>query len=203
MIDHHAISKAMGSQLVDSSHPRYGVMAAQGWLADRQEDAVLERYGDDSSAYFSRCGKYRYRLYRRWSDAKHVTFVMLNPSTADARNDDPTIRRCIGFAKDWGCGCLEVLNIFALRSTSPRALIHTFDPIGPLNNDFLLSLTLRTDRFIVAAWGRHGTLWERGKWVAQMLARRDVSLHALGANKDGTPKHPLYVPGTATAEPWP
>src|SRR5262249_14212908 len=93
------------------------------------------------AAVISDCGRYRYSLTRRWGDAAEprALFVMLNPSTADAEQDDPTIRRCIGFAKAWGMGSLEVVNLYALRATDPAALLSAPDPIGPKNDTMITS----------------------------------------------------------------
>ena len=151
------------------------------------------------SAHISECGKYRYSLARWWDDdLPIVAFVMLNPSTADALIDDPTIRRCIGFAKAWGCGRVEIYNLFALRSTDPKALRETFDPVGPANDDILRGIAACCVRTI-AAWGSHGKLWNRGPKVAAMFGGR---LEALAVNADGTPKHPLYVKGDAQPVPY-
>lgn len=147
-----------------------------------------------SGAIISECGTYRYALERNWGGyAKVVAFIMLNPSTADATKDDPTIRRCIGFAKAWGCTGLRVLNLFALRSTDPKALYSHPDPIGPENDDYLREWSADS-QIVVAAWGVHGKLRGRGTKVRGMVP----GLQALGVTKDGHPKHPLYV-AAATA----
>ena len=88
-----------------------------------------------SDAVISDCGKYRYRLTRKWGYGRPCGFIMLNPSTADALHDDPTIRRCVGFAKAWGCGALIVVNLFAVRATSPREMMRADDPVGPENKE--------------------------------------------------------------------
>lgn len=109
-------------------------------------------------AVFDPAGRYRYSLRRRWDAAgARVAFVLLNPSTADGRRDDPTIRRCIGFAREWGFGGLEVVNLFACRSTHPGGLRSAQDPVGPENDRFLAAAWDRADRVIVA-WGNHGAL---------------------------------------------
>ncbi|WP_313522440.1 DUF1643 domain-containing protein [Shinella sp.] len=144
-----------------------------------------------SSAILSDCGQYRYRLERRWdSGLPLVAFIMLNPSTADAEQDDPTIRRCIGFAKTWGYGGLVVGNLFALRSTDPKALYGHADPIGRDNDAHLLSIAGECHQ-VIAAWGTHGALGSRGAEVATMLNGFNLSL--LKRTAGGFPGHPLYI----------
>ncbi len=115
---------------------------------------------------------------------------MLNPSTADASQDDPTIRRCIGFAKAWGFGGLIVGNLFALRSTDPKALYSHPEPIGP-ENDHHLRRIANEAAPVVCAWGTHGALHDRGREVAEMLDDRNLA--ALKVTADGSPGHPLYI----------
>lgn len=121
---------------------------------------------------------------------------MLNPSTADAFNDDPTIRRCISFAEREGCTDLTVVNLFALRSTDPKKLIKHPDPVGPLNNQRIKEMIERHKSFgvIVAAWGANKFAQERGELV-KLFWSPDIL--CLGKNKDGSPKHPLYVKNDA------
>lgn len=140
------------------------------------------------SATFSPCRRYRYSLSRRWSDRPLCTFIGLNPSTADENLDDPTIRRCIGFAKAWDCGGLMMLNLFAFRSTDPKALGTVADPIGKENDDVLFNWG-RNGGPAIAAWGVGGAILDRGKKVAEML----VMLKCLGTTADGHPRHPLYL----------
>lgn len=142
-------------------------------------------------ALISPCGRYRYWLLRRWADGPVCVFLMLNPSTADAAVDDPTIRACIEFATRWGYGSILVLNLFALRATDPAELRAAADPVGP-DNDTWLRLLNHTSAFplVVAAWGRHGTLFGRQQVVRRVIER---PLKALVINQDGTPKHPLYI----------
>ncbi len=150
-----------------------------------------------SSAVLSECGAYRYRLDREWDLQKgRVAFLMLNPSTADASVDDPTIRRCIGFAKAWGYGALTVGNLFALRSTSPKALYGHSDPVGPENDKHLLEIA-RSARKIVCAWGTHGKLNGRDFQVYDQL--EFFNLVALKTTAEGHPGHPLYI----AADTWP
>lgn len=148
-----------------------------------------------SGASFSPDRAYRYTLWRQWGDSKFVAFIGLNPSTADETLDDPTIRRCLGFAKAWGFGGLLMLNIFALRSTDPRQLLKVEDPIGPENND-RLQRGVTVSELVVAAWGVHGVVGNRGRDVIELLADQ-TTLMCLGRTKDGYPKHPLYLPSSA------
>lgn len=154
-----------------------------------------------STAVLSADGLYRYRLTRAWDErTERVTFVMLNPSTADASTDDPTIRRCIGFARSWGYGGLDVVNLYALRSTNPAALWTADDPVGPENNATLTRALLRAP-LIVAAWGanakpdRVGMFWSLAKAC-------EATVHALRVTQSGAPGHPLYIPATATPQPY-
>lgn len=121
---------------------------------------------------------------------------MLNPSTADARRDDPTVRRCIGFARDWGYGGIEVVNIFALRATDPRELRSARDPIGPRNDAFILRAAAGSP--VVVAWGIHGALGDRGVLALKLFGARSRLL-ALGRTRSGAPRHPLYLRRDAQA----
>jgi hypothetical protein len=153
-------------------------------------------------ARFSRDRRYRYRLWRRWDRSRpSVAFCMLNPSTADERSDDPTIRRCIGFARDWGYGGVEVVNLFALRGTDPRELRRARDPVGERNDAHLLAVAARSAA-VVIAWGIHGALHARDARTLAMLCRRSRLL-ALGWTKTGAPRHPLYLRRDARPTPVP
>lgn len=150
-----------------------------------------------SSAYISLDGMYRYNLTRNWGDTPYdpcMTFIGLNPSTADAEKDDPTIRRCIGFAKREGFTRLVMLNLFAFRATDPKALITADDPVGPDNNSELMAWM--TSPVIVACWGANPT---NGRAVAMkaMVRNCGAKLYCFGKTKDGHPKHPLYLPADA------
>jgi hypothetical protein len=148
-------------------------------------------------AAFSRDGRYRYRLWRRWDRSRPaIAFCMLNPSTADARRDDPTIRRCIGFARHWGYGGIEVVNIFALRATDPRALRSARDPVGPRNDAFMRRAAARSP--VVIAWGVHGALRDRESAALKLFGARSRLL-ALGRTRSGAPRHPLYLRRDAEA----
>lgn len=149
-------------------------------------------------AVISHCGKYRYWLERRWAPGDALVFVMLNPSTADANQDDPTIRKCIGFARAFGFGAIVVVNLFAYRSTDPAGLREVADPIGP-HNDYYVGHAVKRGGMAVAAWGRHGTLGGRDK---AFLATLPGPLHALRVNNDGTPAHPLMLPYSCRPAPY-
>lgn len=144
-----------------------------------------------SNALISDDGNYRYWLHRRWSEeGKIITFLCLNPSTADHKSDDQTIRKCTRFAKKWGGSQLAVVNLFAFRSTDPANLRSAVDPIG-LENDIWLEKIIDSSDIIVAAWGTHGCYLNRNE---QILNKYNGKLHALRLTKDGHPSHPLYLP---------
>jgi hypothetical protein len=144
-----------------------------------------------SGAVLSDCGKYRYSLEREWmTGGGTCLFVMLNPSTADATEDDPTIRRCIGFAQRWGYQRLTVGNLFAYRATDPRELREVDDPGGPENPTHLGLLAREADR-VVAAWGAFPVTG--AKWVDVVLSEVGGPLYCLGTTANGSPRHPLYV----------
>ncbi|HWY73077.1 MAG TPA: DUF1643 domain-containing protein [Burkholderiaceae bacterium] len=150
-----------------------------------------------TDACISRCGRYRYALWRRWADGPQVLFVMLNPSTADQHDDDPTIRRCIGLAARWGYAAVAVGNLFAFRTPSPRVLRRAAHPVGRANDRWLQRLAAESGRMI-AAWGNDGTLLGRDVQVRSMLA----PLYALSLTRCGQPRHPLYVPNSVVPRPW-
>lgn len=141
-------------------------------------------------------GAYRYRLRRRWAPSRPfdtVAFVMLNPSTADGTEDDPTIRRCVGFARRWGFGALEVVNLYAIRATDPMQIqLARFDPVGPRNNAAILEAVRKADR-LVCAWGAHPAVQGRDLEVFDLLLEAGAVPRALGITKTGYPRHPLYV----------
>ncbi len=149
---------------------------------------------DLRGAVFSECGRYRYALWRIWDNAAPLppSFIGLNPSTADEQQDDPTIRRCIGYAKAWGFGGVVMLNLFALRSTDPANLRGPIEPVGSENDTHLMDYTT-FDRLIIACWGVHGKLSGRSDRVEHMLRSSGRRLNHLGLTKDGFPKHPLYL----------
>lgn len=149
-----------------------------------------------SDAILSPCGGYRYLLTRRWGAGRALAIVMLNPSTADASVDDPTIRRCMGFARREGFDGIEVANLYAFRATKPGKLALVDDPEGPDNLDHLrrLAIQRRDGGVILCAWGasEHADPGHvRG--VTNQLQHYGAALVCLGKTKAGAPRHPLYV----------
>lgn len=187
----------------------------------------------NAGAALSACGTYRYRLWREWRGAassanwvwlegedgaiardgtgdeiggpKSVVFIMLNPSTADGAQDDPTIRRCVGFAKSWGFDRMEVVNLFAFRATQPRELLalkHYDEPWG-IDNRLYIDRLLDGDideevGLIVCAWGAHGKHLGQDEvvlgWLTSHWNIGDIPITALRLTQDGSPCHPLYLP---------
>ena len=144
-----------------------------------------------SDAFFSKDRKHRYALWRVWDNKlPKVLFIGLNPSTADEVKDDPTIRRCINYAKDWGYGGYIMGNIFAYRSTDPKNLKITNNPIGIDNNSWLIKLHSQAS-LTIGAWGNHGKYLDRGQEVINLID----NLYCLKITKEGHPSHPLYLPG--------
>ena len=143
----------------------------------------------ESGAVISECGRYRYALRRVWGrEGTTCMFICLNPSTADATMDDPTVRRCIGFSRDWGFDQMLLGNLFALRSTNPAALRGADDPIGPENDKHLRRMAFDAD-LVVAAWGSNAMARDRSTKVKEMIP----GMACLGFTKSGQPKHPLYL----------
>ena len=155
-----------------------------------------------ASATFDPTRAYRYHLDRTWDPVGPVvTFVMLNPSTADADVLDPTVRRCVGFARAWGYGSLQVVNLFALRATDPGDLLRAPEPVGAANDRAVVDAATGADR-VVVAWGVRGTHRDRASDVGALLVGHGVRIHALGTTKDGHPRHPLYLPRGTAPGPW-
>ncbi|WP_306133540.1 DUF1643 domain-containing protein [Roseivivax marinus] len=158
-----------------------------------------EEAGTSSVALYSPCERYRYGLARTWDAAvPPVLFIMLNPSTADERRNDPTIHRCERRARDWGYGGVMIANLFAWRATRPSDLRLAAAPEGPENAVILSDWHAEAGR-TVAAWGVHGAL--RG--VGPDWAARAGTLSHLGLTKAGHPRHPLYVGYDVTPRDWP
>lgn len=151
----------------------------------------------EMSAEISACRRYRYALWRKWAAGPQVLFLMLNPSIADGSVDDPTIRRCIGFARSWGFGSLAVGNLFAVRTPDPIVMKRSSSPVGP-ENDARLRELQDSASLVVAAWGNDGAFRGRSDAVRGFLR----APHVLGLTRLGQPRHPLYVASTAVARPW-
>lgn len=155
-----------------------------------------------ATAVFDTTRAYRYQLSRVWDPAgPRLNFLMLNPSTADAFQLDPTVRRCVGFAQAWSFGSLVVTNCYALRSTDPDGLRAVADPVGPDNDPAILAAARSSD-LVVAAWGVHASLGGRGAAVRRLLGDAGVELHYLRLTKGGHPGHPLYLHAATPATPW-
>nr|WP_042806132.1 DUF1643 domain-containing protein [Thioalkalivibrio sp. ALE19] len=169
----------------------------------KKHDAVQVQRG----ARLSPCRRYRYALWRHWgpshtADAhRRMAFILLNPSTADETEDDPTIRRCMGYAFDWGFDGVVVLNLFAYRATNPAELKEQDDPVGE-DNDWMLRRETENAGCVVAAWGNHGVYQGRGETVANMLTQAGVPMRALKVTGTGQPGHPLYLPRNLEPVPW-
>jgi hypothetical protein len=149
------------------------------------------------SAIISADGVYRYELRRIWGAAPICGWIMLNPSMADADVDDPTIRRCVGFAKAWGYGGIVVRNLYALRATDPKELWKHRSPAGTDNDSYLLDAV--DDPVTVCAWGAHG---RRGDAVINALSDAGAALYHLGLTKAGKPRHPLYLRADLSLTPF-
>ena len=144
----------------------------------------------EKKANISKDKIYRYTLSRTWDSIKPtVLFIGLNPSIADENIDDPTITRCINFAKDWGYGTLLMANLFAFRSTYPKEIYLIDDPIGKDNDHYILECVKQSD-LIIACWGNNGTYMDREKIIKELVP----NLYCLQKNKNGTPHHPLRLP---------
>lgn len=150
----------------------------------------------------SPCRAYRYCLWRKWggllTNGQYAVFVGLNPSTADEREDDPTIRRCVAYAKAWGYDALCMLNLFAFRATDPRDMQRAADPVGPENDEWIVRTIDDGAGVVVAAWGCGGSFLGRDRQVWALVP----GLHCLRVTKDGHPQHPLYLPKHLTPIPW-
>lgn len=153
-------------------------------------------------AIISDDGLYRYTLTRELYERheviirRTVSFIGLNPSTADALVDDPTIRRCANFARKFGAHRLVMANLYAYRATNPKTLLEVEDPIGPMNVHYLKSVIEYSD-IIICAWGTRAHLT-----YAHNIWKLIPEPFCLGLTKDGHPRHPLYLPNTASLIPY-
>ena len=177
------------------------IPAPAGWPEGFTVETDGTLLGGYSGAAFSPDRAYRYALTRTWEPGgQAMTWIMLNPSTADATTDDPTIRRCMRFALRESYGGISVVNLFGLRATDPRDLDRHPDPVGP-DNDRFLAMHAKA-LVVVAAWGAHQMAAGRAREVSDRLAAAGVRLMCLGTTADGHPRHPLYVRSDAPLVPW-
>jgi hypothetical protein len=179
-------------------------MPDPGLLFDLGPPAVAK------AAVLSPCGLYRYTLGRTWDDGgTRVNFIMLNPSTADAEVDDPTIKKCVRYAQSWSHGGLVVTNLYAFRATQPKDLWKAVDSVGP-DNDEHLEHEARAADIVVCAWGNGGSpVWRKGGWqrgrgpvVLQMLDAWGIEPRMLKVTGEGMPAHPLYLPEDLVPKTW-
>lgn len=149
-------------------------------------------------AYISEDGRYRYKLWRIWDESKpKILFIMLNPSTADANEDDPTIRRVKEFAKSWGYGGILIGNVYAIRATDPKQIKEAENPCGAVNKMCLHEMAKQA-KTIVFAWGAYNFEVTGKPNLPETILLKNV--WCLGKNKDGSPKHPLYLAKNAKLE---
>lgn len=170
-------------------------------LRSAKAAGLIARGDTVSGAIFDRSGKFRYALWRVWEKTQpHICFVLLNPSTADHRRNDPTITRCLKFARRFQFGAVNIVNLFALRSTDSSRLYKVRDPIGS-HNDRFIELALNASDVIVFAWGNHGLLADRHSSVRASLGEKRTS-YCFGLTKQGQPRHPLYLRADADLMPF-
>ncbi|MCO4747879.1 MAG: DUF1643 domain-containing protein [Proteobacteria bacterium] len=151
-------------------------------------------------AILSPCGSYRFRLTRRWERGATALFVMLNPSVADAARDDPTLRRCVGFARREGFAAVEVVNLSPLRATNPRELLtHRLSSEVVVENRLHIANARASAGLVIAAWGSWG---DRLPHLLGQAGLEGAQLVCLGITKGGQPRHPLYVRANTELVPW-
>lgn len=151
-------------------------------------------------AAWSPCKRYRWTLWRTWTEnskPSYAQFICLNPSTATETEDDPTVRRCVQFAKDWGHEAFVMTNLFGFRSTDPEAMKADPDPVGEDCDSWLAKIATEA-AIVVAAWGCHGSHLNRAEAVRVLFNSIGKPLHYLKLNADGSAQHPLYLPKTLT-----
>lgn len=155
-----------------------------------------EEYATASGAEISPCHRYRWRLWRVWDrESAFVLFIMLNPSTADAEEDDATIRRCRAFAKGWGYGGFEVVNLFPYRASEPAVMLRRrYAEIAPEDNDAYIWGACKRTHEVVCAWGAHALVEKRARAVLDIIYQAGHVPTCLLQTQDGHPSHPLYLP---------
>lgn len=188
--------KTLGRNSPGEPSPKARHQANPGTVAGAT--AAAAEHGE---TIFSEDRIYRYTLWRSWGglfdETGYAMFIGLNPSTADETNDDPTIRRCIAFAKAWGFTGLCMTNLFGFRATDPKVMMSFADPVGCDNDSHLLRVAEGAG-IVIAAWGAHGTHLRRDEHVKALIP----NLHYLRLTKDGHPGHPLYLPKDLTPISW-
>jgi len=156
----------------------------------------------NSGATFDRSRRYRYQLWRQWDEKlPNVVFLMLNPSKADAEKNDQTISTCIRMATRFGFGSLDVVNLFAFCATYPEELRAAKNPIGKLNDRYILDAVSAAEQ-VILAWGNHGEMRGRSAEVLELIEEHEHKLVCLGTTKSAQPRHPLYVPSTIALKPY-
>jgi len=157
----------------------------------------------ENDAVISECGQYRYLLRRTWDHAKpRALLIMLNPSTADARKDDATIRSCVRLLSGLGYGSMEVVNLFAFRATKPDELAKQADPIGPKNLDVIEAAIGRCD-VAICAWGAYPPARQHAAEPLNAIRSRRPAVYCFGKTQAGAPKHPLYIKSGTSLEVYP
>jgi hypothetical protein len=162
---------------------------------------VVSEPSGAAGAKFSPCRRWRYLLWRRWSEGPVANFLMLNPSTADEVKLDPSCTRARNYAAHWRFGALVVTNLFGWRATDPDDMKAARDPVGR-DNDAAIVAAATGAALVVCAWGNHGLHLARSAHVLALLRQAGVRLHVLRLNGSGEPAHPLYLPGALRPEPW-
>lgn len=154
-----------------------------------------------SGAMFDAARRYRYRLWRRWSDGPLIVWMMLNPSTADERDPDPTLTRCRNFSAQWGFGSLEIVNVYAFRSAHPKDLWTIDDPVGPLNDKIIENAFRRADKLMLG-WGNNAKSHDVAR-VCAIMNRVGIEPFCLKITEQGQPWHPLYLAADTEPIVWP
>jgi len=184
-------------------HTQAGYPSGKGFTPATTRGEVMKKlklknyYNPESGAMLSDDKRYRWKLWRFWGEEqKHIAFIGLNPSTADEKDDDPTIRRCIGFAKKWGYSGIFMLNLFGLRSTDPKSIYQSIEPIGQYNTGSIITVIASNSVIeVVICWGNHGKHLNQGRSMINLLHQRCPNkIKHFGFTKTGEPKHPLYLP---------
>jgi hypothetical protein len=157
----------------------------------------------ENDAVISDCGRYRYLLRRVWDFKKPRALVdMLNPSTADARMDDPTVKSVVRLTNALGFGSFEIANLYGWRETDPDALLACVDPVGPDNDQIVAAAISRCD-VTICAWGAHKMAERRSRAMIELVRSLRPSAFCFGKTKAGAPKHPLYIKTGTALESYP